>query len=227
MSSPFVSQEMNLKLQARISTKEAHRATKQLGGLKAPDEDGFSGICYHKYWHLVGDYGSLNKLMAYLRQFFWGGDSRERHIHWKSWEKLTDQKVDGDISFRNLESFNKALLAKTRGETSYEPWIIWEGVPPKYPAIRPGIAAELRFGGSGSSPNPPWVSTTGSGPNGKTISCDRYSGSQMRIVCACHGSHLSPEEFVQHASEEQPNQNSGSSGLPSFPNSNPAASAQN
>ncbi|GJY65521.1 ninja-family protein mc410 [Tanacetum coccineum] len=104
-----------------------------------------------------------------------------------------------------------------------------DGVPPEYPAIRPGIAAELKFGGSGSSPNLPWVSTTGPGPNGKTISgvTYRYSGTQIRIVCACHGSHLSPEEFVQHASEEQPTLNGGSSGLPSFPNSNPAASAQN
>lgn len=47
---------MNLKLQAHVSTEEIHRATKQLGGLKAPDEDGFSGIFYHKYWHLVGNY---------------------------------------------------------------------------------------------------------------------------------------------------------------------------
>ena len=65
-----------------------------------------------------------------------------------------------------------------------------EGVPPEYPAIRPGIAAELKFGGSGSSPNLPWVSTTGPGPNGKTISgvTYRYGVTQIRIVCACHGS---------------------------------------
>ncbi|KAD6455131.1 hypothetical protein R6Q59_016419 [Mikania micrantha] len=104
-----------------------------------------------------------------------------------------------------------------------------EGFPPEHPAIRPGIAAEVKFGGSGSSPNLPWVSTTGPGPNGKTISgvTYRYSGTQIRIVCACHGSHMSPEEFVQHASEEQPNLNGGPAGLPSFSNSNPAASAQN
>lgn len=104
-----------------------------------------------------------------------------------------------------------------------------EGLLPEHPAIRPGIAAELKFGGSGSSPNLPWVSTTGPGPNGKTISgvTYRYSGTQIRIVCACHGSHMSPEEFVQHASEEQPSLNGGTAGLPSFSNSNPAASAQN
>ncbi|KAJ0751727.1 putative Ninja family, Jas TPL-binding domain-containing protein [Helianthus annuus] len=104
-----------------------------------------------------------------------------------------------------------------------------EAFPLEHPAIRPGIAAELKFGGSGSSPNLPWVSTTGPGPNGKTISgvTYRYSGTQIRIVCACHGSHMSPEEFVQHASEEQPNLNGGPAGLPSFSNGNPAASAQN
>ncbi|KAI4377761.1 hypothetical protein MLD38_015339 [Melastoma candidum] len=73
----------------------------------------------------------------------------------------------------------------------------------KFAAIKPGMAADVKFGGSGSVPNLPWVSTTGPGPNGKTISGVpyRYSVDQIRIVCACHGSHLSPEEFVRHASE--------------------------
>ncbi|CAI9766535.1 unnamed protein product [Fraxinus pennsylvanica] len=90
-----------------------------------------------------------------------------------------------------------------------------------FPAIRPGIAADLKFGGCGSYPNLPWVSTTGSGPNGKTISgvTYKYSPTQIRIVCACHGSHMSPEEFVQHASEENPESGTG---LASFPSSTPA-----
>ena len=62
--------------------------------------------------------------MAYVRCFFQGGDFHEQHIHWKSWEKLTDPKVDGDVGFRELKSFNTALLAKQGVETSYEPWII-------------------------------------------------------------------------------------------------------
>lgn len=99
-----------------------------------------------------------------------------------------------------------------------------EGFPSEYPTIKPGIAAELKFGGSGSYPNLPWVSTTGSGPNGRTISgvTYRFSPTQIRIVCACHGTHMSPEEFVRHASEEQTNQDSGA-GVASVP---PAASAQ-
>ncbi|XP_058114524.1 ninja-family protein mc410 [Magnolia sinica] len=92
--------------------------------------------------------------------------------------------------------------------------------------IRPGIAADLKFGGSGSYPDLPWVSTTAPGPNGKTISgvTYRYGQNQIRILCACHGSHMSPEEFVQHASSEAPNQENNA-GLASFPGGNPAASA--
>ncbi|KAM1046932.1 hypothetical protein PS2_026112 [Malus domestica] len=93
--------------------------------------------------------------------------------------------------------------------------------------IKPGIAADIKFEGSGSSPNLPWVSTKGQGPNGKTISgvTYRYSANQIRIVCACHGLHMSPEEFVRHASEEPSDPESGT-GLATFPNGNPAASAQ-
>lgn len=66
------------------------------------------------------------------------------------------------------------------------------------------MAADVKFGGSGARPNLPWVSTTGSGPHGRTISgvTYRYNANQIKIVCACHGSHMSPEEFVRHASEE-------------------------
>ncbi|KAF8400859.1 hypothetical protein HHK36_014162 [Tetracentron sinense] len=109
-------------------------------------------------------------------------------------------------------------------EASDQPVV--EGFPHEVSAIRPGIAADVKFGGCGSHPNLPWVSTTGPGPNGRTISgvTYRYSRNQIRIVCACHGSHMSPEEFVQHASSDHNNPES-TTGLASFPSSNPAASA--
>ncbi|POO00861.1 Ninja-like protein [Trema orientale] len=102
-----------------------------------------------------------------------------------------------------------------------------DGFSLEFSAIKPGILADVKFGGSGSCPNLPWVSTTAPGPNGRTISgvTYRYTANQIRIVCACHSSHMSPEEFVRHASEEPGNPESGT-GLTTFPNSNPAASAQ-
>ncbi|XP_059432152.1 ninja-family protein mc410 isoform X2 [Corylus avellana] len=95
-----------------------------------------------------------------------------------------------------------------------------------FSAIKPGIAADVKFGGCGSYPNLPWVSTIG--PNGRTISgvTYRYSPNEIRIVCACHGSHMSPEEFVRHAGgEEHVNPENGTNGV-TVPNSNPSASAQ-
>ncbi|CAA6671120.1 unnamed protein product [Spirodela intermedia] len=74
-------------------------------------------------------------------------------------------------------------------------------LPYESSAIKPGIAASLIFGGSGSCPDLPWVSATGAGPSGKTISgvTYKYSSNQVKIVCACHGTHMTPEEFLQHA----------------------------
>lgn len=48
-------------------------------------------------------------------------------------------------------------------------------------------------------PRMPCVSTTG--PNGKTITgfLYRYTKTEVSIICVCHGSSFSPEEFVKHA----------------------------
>ncbi|KAE8685849.1 Ninja-family protein AFP3 [Hibiscus syriacus] len=49
--------------------------------------------------------------------------------------------------------------------------------------------------------NMPCVSTTGNGPNGKTINgfLYRYTNSEVCIICVCHGTTFTPAEFVQHA----------------------------
>ncbi|KAK7304697.1 hypothetical protein VNO77_42583 [Canavalia gladiata] len=47
----------------------------------------------------------------------------------------------------------------------------------------------------------PSVTTTGDGPNGKRIEgfLYKYRSGQVCIVCVCHGSFLTPAEFVMHA----------------------------
>lgn len=66
------------------------------------------------------------------------------------------------------------------------------GKPPK---------PQLQSQNSLTLPQMPLVSTTGNGPNGKTINgfLYRYTKSEVSIVCVCHGSTFSPAEFVQHA----------------------------
>lgn len=62
-------------------------------------------------------------------------------------------------------------------------------------SLRPGVAPGVHFGGTGSPPDLPWVTCNG------TISgvLYRVEKGQVRIVCACHGRHMTPAEFVQHA----------------------------
>ncbi|XP_061343834.1 ninja-family protein mc410-like [Gastrolobium bilobum] len=103
-----------------------------------------------------------------------------------------------------------------------------EGSSIDFSVIKPGLGADVKFGGGGSCPNLPWVSATGSASNGRTISgvTYRYSNNQVRIVCACHGSHMTPEEFVQHANEDQAQAGQeGGAVLGTVANGNPAASA--
>lgn len=48
----------------------------------------------------------------------------------------------------------------------------------------------------------PCVSTRGDGPNGRKIEGFLYKyrkGEEVRIVCVCHGTFLTPAEFVKHA----------------------------
>ncbi|KAG7581405.1 Ethylene-responsive binding factor-associated repression [Arabidopsis suecica] len=47
----------------------------------------------------------------------------------------------------------------------------------------------------------PCVTSTGNGPEGKTVNgfLYRYSKSEISIICVCHGTSFSPAEFIVHA----------------------------
>ncbi|GAA0160329.1 hypothetical protein LIER_16910 [Lithospermum erythrorhizon] len=59
----------------------------------------------------VGTFETLNNFMA---KFFWGKAEGDKGIHWKSWNKLCNEKFDGGLGFKDLECMNLALLAKQR-----------------------------------------------------------------------------------------------------------------
>jgi hypothetical protein len=47
-----------------------------------------------------------------MQRFWWGHKENQRKIPWMSWECIGISKADGGLGFRDLISFNKALLAK-------------------------------------------------------------------------------------------------------------------
>eukprot|EP00250_Pteridium_aquilinum_P030259 c4095_g1_i2 orf=615-3179(+) len=97
------------------------------------------------------------------------------------------------------EEFRRAIAGHFH-QGSTENLSVLDGLGEELAYLHPGIAPGLKFGGTGTPPDLPWVYTTGS--TGRTVSgvLYRLSRTQLRVVCACHGKHMSPVEFAQHAS---------------------------
>ncbi|XP_073137674.1 uncharacterized protein [Henckelia pumila] len=53
-----------------------------------------------------------NEIEKECSNFWWGIDEGKKRMHWKTWKSLCKPKCMGGLGFRQLETFNKALLAK-------------------------------------------------------------------------------------------------------------------
>ena len=54
----------------------------------------------------------LSEMESMFRSFFWGQKKDEKKLVWVAWQKMYAQKKEGGLGMRNLQAFNKALLAK-------------------------------------------------------------------------------------------------------------------
>lgn len=52
-----------------------------------------------------------------------GGDEEHKNMHWWNWKKLSRLKQEEGMSFKDLEAFNKALLAKLGWRVIQKPTI--------------------------------------------------------------------------------------------------------
>ncbi|KAL5746741.1 hypothetical protein ACOSP7_023712 [Xanthoceras sorbifolium] len=100
----------------------------------------------------------------------------------------------------SVETKNVELLV-TSG-TNSNANIVKAETNPENPFKRPRISHDnFEENGMEVMTQMPSVSTTGDGPNGRKVKgfLYKYMKGQVSIVCVCHGSFLSPAEFVKHA----------------------------
>lgn len=69
-----------------------------------------------------------NEINSSLSNFWWGKNDSNKKLHWKRWSMLGKSKLKGGLGFRDLNSFNMALLAKHCWRLIQEPNSLWARV---------------------------------------------------------------------------------------------------
>ena len=104
-----ITPEMNEALCKEITTEEIRRAAFSIRGNSAPGEDGFSGIFYQRYWHVVG-----TQLVEEIQGFFQSSiiPPGWNHTQLSLLPKITNPTRMGDMRPISLCSVQYKIISK-------------------------------------------------------------------------------------------------------------------
>ncbi|KAG0500721.1 hypothetical protein HPP92_000793 [Vanilla planifolia] len=136
-------------------------------------------------------------------------EQSRRGTLWRSSSDFDGRSVEGcegsDLSNSSTISSNPDMLRKSTAAAPLPPLLrslksLQEDVQASKKMTE--STNQSRDMGTNMMDEMPCVSTKGDGPNGRRIEGFLYKykkGEEVRIVCVCHGSFLTPAEFVKHA----------------------------
>ncbi|KAF8413474.1 hypothetical protein HHK36_001461 [Tetracentron sinense] len=94
--------------------------------------------------------GWIKEVNARIARFWWD-HTKDKKIHWLSWQKICKSKESGGVGFRDLQAFNLSLLAKQGWRILNQPETLWVRV------LKAIYFAQSSFLDAKTGRHPSWV----------------------------------------------------------------------